>query len=82
MLNFSTVPVFEQIPLIHTVNEDDELLLTSPDTEWYRTLKFFQWQNHREVAAKYYDALYHFRPIKPRFPRSRRKRLTATSASL
>jgi len=60
MLNFNTVPVFEQIPLIHTVNKDDELLLISPDTEWYRTLKYFQWQDYREIAAKYYDALYHF----------------------
>jgi hypothetical protein len=60
MLNFNTVPVFDQIPLVHTVNEDDELLLISPDTEWYRTLKFIQWQNYREIAAKYYDALYHF----------------------
>ncbi|MEA3415572.1 MAG: hypothetical protein U9R02_05350, partial [Thermodesulfobacteriota bacterium] len=60
MLNFNTVPVYEQIPLIHTVNEDDELLLISPDTEWYRTLKYFQWQDYREIAAKYYDSLYHF----------------------
>ena len=49
-----------QIPLIMEVYEDEHLLLSSPDTKWYEIIKNFPWQDYREVAALYYDALYHF----------------------
>ena len=49
-----------QIPLIHIVDEDDRLLLKSSDAEWYRVLYYFPDKDYREVAAKYYDALYDF----------------------
>ena len=54
------VPVIEQIPLIHTINEDDLILLNSPEGEWFRMLNSFPWQDYRELAAHYYDALYDF----------------------
>ncbi len=49
-----------QIPLIMEVYEDEDLLLRSPDTEWYGILKNPPWQDYCETAALYYDALYHF----------------------
>ena len=30
-----------QLPLIHTVDKNDQLLINSPDAEWYRILKYF-----------------------------------------
>jgi len=54
------VPIIEQIPLIQVVNEDDQILLTSPDGDWFRILNFFPWQDYRVLAAQYYDALYDF----------------------
>ena len=54
------VPVIEQIPLIHTINEDDLILPNSPGGEWFRMLNSFPWQDYRELAAHYYDALYDF----------------------
>lgn len=49
-----------QLPLLHIVHEDDQLLLNDPKAEWYRILASFPWQSHRELAAAYYNALYHF----------------------
>jgi hypothetical protein len=49
-----------QLPLIHTVDKDDQLLINSPDAEWYRILKYFPDMNYRQVAADYYNSLYHF----------------------
>ena len=49
-----------QLPLIHTVDEDDQLLLNSPDAQWYRVLKYFPDMDYRQVAADYYNSLYHF----------------------
>jgi len=54
------IPIIEQIPLIQVVNEDDQILLNSPDAEWFRILNNFPWQEHRDVAAAYCDALYDF----------------------
>ena len=51
---------YEQIPLIFTVDRDDEILMNSPDAEWYRILKFLEWKNYRVHAADYYDALFDF----------------------
>ncbi len=53
-------PVFEQMPLIHEVYEDDQLLEKSPENEWYRVLKNFPWEDYRELGADYYNALYQF----------------------
>jgi hypothetical protein len=50
----------EQIPLIHVVHEDDEILYNSPDSEWYRTLKDFPDHNYLKLAADYYNCLNHF----------------------
>ncbi|MEE4357373.1 MAG: hypothetical protein V2I97_12980 [Desulfococcaceae bacterium] len=52
--------VINQIPLILEVYEDEHLLLSSPDTEWYRKLKNLPWRDYCETAAQYYDALHHF----------------------
>jgi hypothetical protein len=49
-----------QLPLIHTVDEDDQLLLNSPDAQWYRILKYFPDMDYRQIAADYYNSLYHF----------------------
>lgn len=57
------VPVIEQIPLIQIVHEDDLILLSSPDAEWFRILNFLPWKDYRETAAQYYDALYDFNRI-------------------
>ncbi len=35
MLNLNAVAAHQQIPLIHVVHEDDELLANSPEAEWY-----------------------------------------------
>jgi hypothetical protein len=59
MLNCASA-VSPQIPLIHIVDEDDQLLLNSSDAEWYKILHYFLWEDYREIAARYYDALYHF----------------------
>ena len=49
-----------QLPLIHTVDEDDQLLLNCPDAQWYRILKYFHDLQYRQIAADYYNSLYHF----------------------
>jgi hypothetical protein len=50
----------QQIPLIHTVHEDDRILLNDPEAEWFRILSDFPWQEYRERSAEYYNALYQF----------------------
>lgn len=60
MLNSSVCPVFQQIPLIHVVHEDDELLSASSEAEWYNRLKNLPWEPYHAIAVDYYDALYHF----------------------
>jgi len=49
-----------QVPLIHVVDEDDQLLLNSADAQWYRILKYFPDLEYRQIAAEYYNSLYHF----------------------
>ncbi len=56
--NNITSPI--QLPLIHVVDRDDQILLNSPDAEWYRLLHEFQWKNYRGLAVDYYNALYNF----------------------
>ena len=55
--------------LIHIVHEDDNVLLNTPDAEWFRVLYYFPWEKHRIFGAEYYDALYEFNK------REERKRL-------
>ena len=50
----------QQIPLIQIIEEDDRILLNSPDAEWFKILYDFPWKEYRRVAAEYYDALYQF----------------------
>lgn len=64
MLDISAYREYKQVPLIHIVNEDDELLYNSPEADWYRTLKEFPWRSYRQVAVEYYDALYHFNRVR------------------
>jgi len=59
MLN-ATSAALKQIPLIHIVDEDDQVLLNSPDNAWFKILHYFPWEEYCESAALYYDALYHF----------------------
>lgn len=60
MQNIELHPPATQIPLIITVDEDDKLLLNSPDAEWYRVLNYFPDLEYRPLGAKYYNSLYHF----------------------
>ncbi len=60
MLNSIDFPDYQQIPLIHDVHEDDELLSASPEAEWYNLLKNLPWEEYHSIAIDYYDALYHF----------------------
>jgi len=60
VLNFNTVAPHQQIPLIHVVNEDDELLANSPEAEWYQILQNLPSEPYRTIGADYYNALYHF----------------------
>jgi hypothetical protein len=60
MLNRISISTHSQLPLIHFVNEDDELLSNNCDAQWYSILKNFPWENYRELGASYYNALYDF----------------------
>ena len=60
MLNLNTVAAHQQIPLIHVVNEDDQLLANSPEAEWYKILQNLPWEQYLCIGADYYNALYHF----------------------
>jgi len=64
MLNLNSVAAHKQIPLIHVVHEDDELLATSSEAEWYKILQNLPWERYRLIAADYYNALYHFNKSK------------------
>jgi len=60
MLNRVSISTHTQLPLLHVVNEDDELLSNNCDAQWYSILKNFPWENYRELGASYYNALYDF----------------------
>jgi len=49
-----------QIPLIQFVYEDDLLLLKDENSEWFKILHDFVWQDYQNIAALYYDSLYEF----------------------
>jgi hypothetical protein len=67
-----------QIPMIQLVESDDEILLNSPEAEWFQILtRFFSednWVDYRDFAAKYYDSLFDFN-----FNAARDKELRAKS---
>ena len=50
----------KQNQLFHLIHEDDIRLLESKENEWFKGLYYFQWEQYRGYAAKYYDALYEF----------------------
>ena len=50
----------EQIPLICVVNEDDALLYNSDASLWYKMIKDLPDDEYRQLAADYYNCLYHF----------------------
>jgi len=54
-----------QIPLIHEVHSDDEHLLNTLDGEWFAILYHFRWEDYRQFAADYYNALYDFNRLAP-----------------
>jgi len=60
MLNTQLQQPLNQLPLIQIIDEDDQLLLNSPDAQWYRMLKYFPDMDYRQIAADYYNSLYHF----------------------
>ena len=60
MLNLNSVAAHQQIPLIHVVHENDELLANSPEAEWYKILQNLPLESYQPIAADYYNALYHF----------------------
>ena len=60
MLDQVSISTHVQLPLIHVVNEDDELLSNNSDAQWYPILKNFPWEDYRELGASYYNALYDF----------------------
>ena len=54
-----------QIPLIHEVHADDQHLLNTIDGEWFEILYHFHWEDYRQFAAAYYNALYDFNQAPP-----------------
>ena len=60
MLNLNSAVAHQQIPLIHVVHEDDELLAKSSEAEWYRIVQNLPWKPYLPIAVDYYNALYHF----------------------
>ncbi len=60
-MSFTSVdPLPIQLPLIVSINEDDQLLLHSENAHWYQILKIFPDLQYRSLGARYYNALYHF----------------------
>ncbi len=50
----------QTIPLVFEVQTDDQYLLNTIDGEWFEILYAFPWENYRQYAADYYNALYEF----------------------
>ncbi len=51
---------YDQIPLIAIIDKDDEILLNTPEAEWYNILYSLPWRYYQLFAADYYNALYDF----------------------
>jgi hypothetical protein len=61
MISMNPTPTAgDRIPLVVTINEDDQLLYNSANSEWYRILKDLPDDDYREIAADYYNSLHHF----------------------
>jgi hypothetical protein len=50
----------EQGTLIEVVDNDDKILLNSPNTLWYKILYYFPWEEYVTFAVEYYNSLYDF----------------------
>lgn len=62
MFSFGTKPIhsYDQIPIVTVIDRDDEILLNTPEADWYRRLNFLPWRDYQPIAAEYYNALYDF----------------------
>lgn len=49
-----------QLPLIHIVETDDRCLSRSCDARWFHILRELDWRDYRDLAVRYYEALYLF----------------------
>jgi hypothetical protein len=58
-------PPVVQPHLYREGHEDDEILRGSPDAVWFHVLTDLPWEPLREVAAAYYDALFHHKSKRP-----------------
>ena len=47
---------YQQIPITMIVAKDDEILLNTPDAEWYRILYYLKWRSYQPYGADYYNA--------------------------
>jgi hypothetical protein len=53
-------PSYVQLHLFHIVENDDLFLEKDENRLWYHSLRNLQWEDYRELAAKYYEQLYEF----------------------
>jgi hypothetical protein len=60
MMLSASIAECQQIPLIHEVHSADKHLLNTIDGEWFEILYHFRWEDYRQFAADYYNALYDF----------------------
>jgi len=56
----STSQITEQGTLLEILDNDDKILLNSPNGLWYRILHFFPWEDYVSFAVEYYNSLYDF----------------------
>jgi hypothetical protein len=54
------VPEGQQIPLFHEIHDDDRHLLNTIEGEWFEILYDFAWEDYRDHAVAYYEALHAF----------------------
>lgn len=50
----------EQGTLIELIDNDDKILLNSPNASWYKILYYFPWQEYVSFAVEYYNCLHDF----------------------
>lgn len=50
----------KQGTLIEVVDNDDKVLLNSPNALWYKILYYFPWEEYVAFAVEYYNSLYDF----------------------
>ena len=60
MSHFNPCLISGQPPLIHVIDNDERILLNSPEAHWYKILFYFPWEDCRVPAAEYHNALYDF----------------------